>query len=135
MRLAKGLTMAVLLVVPIMLVAGEPGKLREIDVKGVKVAAPKKNPFMPTIITNAEELKKAIPDAEETIQKQLDFAKDKLVLFTWSGSGGDKLTATLSEDGKIATFTRKLGLTRDLRMHMRLFAIPVTAEFKVTIGK
>ncbi|MSU79234.1 MAG: hypothetical protein EXS16_14225 [Gemmataceae bacterium] len=135
MQFVKGLTVAVLFVVPIMLSAGEPGKLREIEMKGGKVGAPKKNPFMPTIITNAEELKKAIPEADEAIQKQIEFAKDKLVLFTWSGSGGDKLNATLSEDGKTATFTRKLGLTRDFRMHVRLFAIPATAEFKVTIGK
>ncbi len=134
MQVAKGLTVAILFSVPILLSAGEPGKLREIDIKGGKVITPAKSPLKTLIITSTDELAKALSETE-SIKKQVDFAKDKLLLFTWSGSGGDKLTATRSDDGKTVTFTRKLGLTRDLRMHTRLFAIPVAAEFKFEIGK
>ncbi len=129
MQLAKGLTLAVITIVPIVLSAGEPGKLREIEVKGAKIAGLKGRPSQPTFITNADELRKAIPGTDAGKLK-VDFAKDKLLLFAWSGSGGDKLTGKLSDDGKTATFTRKPGLTRDLRPHVKLFAIPISAEFQ-----
>jgi len=52
-------------------------------------------------------------------------------LFAWGGSGGDKLAHKMSDDGKMVNFTFTPGLTRDFRPHVRLFAIPKDAAFKV----
>lgn len=118
------------LVLLLPLVAGEPGKLRELDAKGIKIDFAKGKVTTPKVIASADELNKAIPDAD-AIAKQVDFGRDKLVLFAWGGSGGDKLTAKLSDDGKTVAFKYSPGFTRDFRRHIHLFAIPKAAEVKV----
>ena len=125
------LTVAMCLTFPLALTANEPGKLREIDVKGIKIVLEKGKIDMPKVIKSAEELAKAIPDSD-AIKKQVDFTKDDLVLFAWSGSGGDKISARFDAMDKKTTFTYSLGLTRDLRRHVHLFAIP---KFDFTIEK
>lgn len=122
------------LVLPMLLIAGEPGKVREIDTKDVKVDFEKGSVKKPTVIATAEEFDKAIPDGA-AIKKKVDFAKDKLVLFAWGGSGGDKLKANPSDDGKSVTFSYTPGLTRDFRRHVHLFAIPKGADFKIVSGR
>ncbi len=121
---------AIVAIVPLTLIAGEPGKLREIDAKNAKVELIKGGATKPLAVSDADELAKAIPDSD-AIKKQVDFGRDKLLIFSWGGSGGDKLTSKISDDGKLVTFTYTPGLTRDLRRHVRLFAIPKAAEFKV----
>jgi hypothetical protein len=93
----------------------------------------------PTVIANAEELAKAVADDEAAtaIKKAVDFKTEKLLLFTWAGSGQDKITFAV-EDGKKGpevTFTYTRGFTRDLRQHKKLFALPKDATFKVIAGK
>ena len=122
------------LVLPFGLIAGEPGKLRPIDAKDLKVDFQKGKVTAPKLIASADELDKTIANAD-AIKKQVDFGKDKLVLFAWGGSGGDKLSAKISEDGKLVTFGYTPGLTRDFRRHVYLYAIPKTAEFKVEGGR
>jgi hypothetical protein len=124
---------AILLMVPLTLAAGEPGKLREIDTKDLKVDFEKGRVTQPTVITNAEQFDKTLPGAD-AVKKQVDFGKDKLVLFAWGGSGGDKLAAKTSDDGKSVNFNYTPGLTRDFRRHVHLFAIPKDADFKVLGG-
>ena len=130
MYLRKVLVAAISLIVPLGLSAGEVGKLREIDAKGVNVDFEKGSVSKPKMIASAEDLDKAIPKAD-AIKKKVDFSKDKLLLFAWGGSGGDKLTAKLSDDGKTVVFTYKAGLTRDFRRHVHLCAMPKNAEFKL----
>jgi hypothetical protein len=130
MHLRNVFLTAICLFVPLSLSAGEAGKLREIDVKGVKVDFEKGLVSKPKVIVSADDLAKAIPEAD-AIKKQVDFTKEKLLLFAWGGSGGDKLTAKLSDDGKTAVFTFKAGLTRDFRRHVLLFVLPKNAEFKL----
>src|SRR5262245_29900041 len=87
--------------------AGEPDKkeakddVRELDVKARKVGPPRGDVKKPAVITNADELAKAVADKDmqERIKKDVDFGKQQLLLFTWSGSGQDKLT-TKVEAGK-----------------------------------
>lgn len=105
--------------------------LREIDLKGYEVNSKERGDVTkPTKITSAEELAKALPgkDVPEKIGKQVDFSKEYLLLFRWSGSGQDKLTAA---GEKKATFTLKRGLTRDLRPHVHLFAVAKDAEWEL----
>jgi hypothetical protein len=109
--------------------------VKEISLKGLKADNPKSSVTKPTEIKTAVELEKAFPqkDTVDAIKKEVDFDKQKLVFFAWSGSGGDKITATADKDD--VTFTYKGGLTRDIRPHYHLFAIPKDAKFKVETGK
>jgi hypothetical protein len=114
--------------------------IRVIPTKDLKVMFPAKaNVKEPTIIASTDELAKSpiVKDAADDLKKQIDFAKDKLVVFAWAGSGQDKLASDLkSEDKKtIAEFTLTRGLTRDLRRHIHLFAVPKDAEVKFVDAK
>jgi hypothetical protein len=102
----------------------------------VKVEAPAKGRVTePTVIGSADDLAKAIPDeaAVAAVKKAVDFEKEKVVYFAWSGSGQDKLTFATSAAGKVpeVTFTYAPGKTRDLRPHLKLFALPRDATYKV----
>jgi hypothetical protein len=90
----------------------------------------------PTEITTAEELEKAFPAKEtvEAIAKEVEFGKQKLLFFAWSGSGQDKLAAGEIKDGEV-TFNFRGGLTRDLRSHFKLFAVPKDAKWTLAKGK
>lgn len=61
-------------------------------------------------------------DVADAVAKEVDFKKEYVVVFSWSGSGGDRIT--LSSEGKKATFSKNRGLTRDLRSHFKVFALP-----------
>jgi hypothetical protein len=111
--------------------ADEKGpKATPIDISKAKFDTEKGKVTEPTVITSADELKKAVTDADllKTLEKT-DFTKVKLVLFLWSGSGGDRLTA--GEDSGTIVFTYKMGLTDDLRRHRYLFSMPKDAKFKI----
>jgi hypothetical protein len=111
----------------------DPLKPREITVKGLTGGKGSIN--KPDRIASKEDLAKAVTDKEvrAAIAKQVDFKKEYLLLFRWSGSGGDKLQVAVEKEkkGEVAVFTRKRGLTRDLRRHVRLFAVPAKMEYKV----
>jgi hypothetical protein len=84
-------------------------------------------------ITNQKDLEKVFAaDAAKEIAKKVDFKKEYLVAFFWGGSGGDRLSFEVKkgEGGDVVVFTKKRGLTRDLRMHRKLFAIPARAKYK-----
>lgn len=104
-------------------------KAREITVKGLPSV---RGAFKePTKITTDKELEKAISSKEtrEEIRKQVDLKKEFLVLFQWAGSGQDKLD--MSVEKNTATFTRTPGRTRDLRNHVKLYALPLKTEVKI----
>jgi hypothetical protein len=98
------------------------------------------------------------PPAIEALTKQINFDKEKLVVFWWGGSGQDKIAAgelipgDPKPEGKgplgappqpgakapkkpVATFTYTPGKTLDLRGHLKLFVVPADAEVKVETGK
>jgi hypothetical protein len=94
----------------------------------------------PTTISSTEELAKnpTVKDAAHDIKKQIDFEKEKLIVFAWSGSGGDKVTASIGADSnkKPIVYVEYIrGLTRDLRMHVRLFIVPKDLKVEVDITK
>lgn len=86
---------------------------------------------MPTEINSPDELKKIslAADEIEKIQKQVDFKVVKVILFQWSGSGMDELTAVVDKENVI--FHYKRGLTKDLRSHAKVFMIPKKSKFTV----
>lgn len=85
----------------------------------------------PAKATSPKELETAVADkdARDAIAKQIDFRKEYVVIFHWSGSGGDRVTMTA--DTKEAVFTRTLGRTRDLRSHFKVFALPKKMTYRV----
>jgi hypothetical protein len=93
----------------------------------------------PVVIRSADELAKAITDeaAVAAIKKAVDFEKEQIVYFAWSGSGQDKITfASLDGAAPLVTFTYTPGRTRDFRPHTKLFALPKAATCKVvTAGR
>ena len=114
-------------------------KVRELDTKdlGLRGFPRGRGPTMPTEINNAEELAKAIPDkeAQARVKKEVNFRREKLLFFAWAGSGGDRLTfdekLAKGKKGPEAVFHFKRGLTRDLRAHHKLFAVPKKAGYRV----
>src|SRR4051794_38996552 len=69
---------------------GKDGLVREIDLGGFSRRSTTGVPTKPTRITNAEELAKAIPDSDkewrDRVVKQVDFEKEELFFFAWTGS-------------------------------------------------
>lgn len=111
--------------------ASADDKVKEIDLKDLKVKFVEGGKAdKPAEIKTADDLKKneALKDAADEIAKKVDFSKEKLVLFWWGGSGGDKLVPDAKTAG---TFNLTRGLTRDFRMHVHLFAVPKDAAVKV----
>jgi len=133
MRLVTVLLVAIGVVVPLRVTADEAGKLREIEAKDLKVDFEKGNVTKPQVIASAADLDKAIPNAD-AVKKQVDFTKEKLLLFAWSGGSSNQLQGKLSEDGKRVNFTFIPGRQRDPQRHVRLFVVPKDAEFKVLLA-
>lgn len=106
---------------------------RVIAVDGANRQFPAGRAEKPTVITNEKELAAAFPDKETLarLTKEIDFTKEKFLFFAWSGSGQDQLTAGAEKVAGEIVFTLKRGRTRDLRSHVRLFAVEKEAKWKV----
>jgi hypothetical protein len=104
--------------------------VKELDAKGVKPNE-RGTVAKPTVIASAEDLAKTIKEEEVAarLKKDVDFTKSQLLLFSWGGSGQDKLAFAVKEKKVIFTYTA--GLTRDLRFHTHLYAIPKDYTFEV----
>jgi hypothetical protein len=71
-------------------------------------SAPKgSTPYKPREIDSAEEVDKIFPKrTAESIKKQVDFKKERLVYFTWLGQTRDTISPTVgSSDGPVVQFT------------------------------
>jgi hypothetical protein len=117
----------------------KPEKAEAVQIIDVAVPGPAKGKATePTVIASAEELAKifADDDAVAAIKKAVDFKTEKVLYFAWSGSGQDKISFSVEElkKGIEVKFTYTRGLTRDLRQHKKLFALPRDATFKVVTG-
>jgi hypothetical protein len=110
-------------------------KPREVVVR-TRLAGGVGNVIAPLRIRSARALAELLvnEEARAALLKQVDFKKEHLLLFSWSGSGGDRLTAAESKAGE-ANFEFSAGFTDDLRRHAKLFAIPAKAKVKITNRK
>ena len=71
-------------------------------------------------------------DALAQLKKQVDFAQQILLLFAWRGSGQDQLTFIVAESfPEQVTFSYKAGFTRDLRTHVRIYALRSNVKWSV----
>ncbi len=104
-------------------------KARELDLKGI-TASGEGGRFAPNKITKADDLDAYVgKEGKEAILKQANLKKEYLVVFRWAGSGGDRVT--MSAEGDKVTFNYKRGLTRDLRQHLKIFALPAKATYEM----
>ncbi|WP_439626903.1 hypothetical protein [Gemmata sp.] len=114
--------------------AEEKPTVREIPTADLKVTFPEQGKAgVPTVIETADDLAKSpvLKDAAGAIAKVVDFKTEKLVLFAWAGSGQDKLTLAAKEAGTATVLVTEYapGRTRDLRQHVKLYAVPKAAAF------
>ncbi len=93
----------------------------------------------PVTITNTEQLIAAIHDtkAVDAIAAEVDFDHQSLLLFSWSGSGGDSLIGQQTVvDGVVdIKFQFEFGFTRDLRQHQSLFAVPRNTTWNIDVER
>lgn len=89
--------------------------------------------FKPIVIKSKEDAGKHFgQDALNVLVKQVDFQKQIVLVFAWQGSGGDKLIYTVAESfPEQITFAMTPGLTDDLRMHTRVFALRSNVRWSI----
>jgi hypothetical protein len=113
--------------------------VKELSANGVPRVLERGVVTQPTAITSAKELVKAIPveEVQKRLQKEVDFSKQQILFFAWSGSGGDKLTYTIDKGkkGPVVVFQYQRGLLKNLAPHVHLFAMPKDATWKVQTVK
>ena len=130
--------LAAMCVLASLAVAQDKAAIRILERKGVKLVFPERlTEPKPVELKSAEELAKAREFASDAsrdaIKKQVNFTKEKIVVFVWAGSGQDRLTPNLVTNGKMlkAAFTYKPGATDDFRQHGAVFAVPRDAAVEV----
>ncbi len=86
----------------------------------------------PTVIkTEAEAAKLFGEKALEALMKQVDFKQQIVLVFAWKGSGQDKLEYDVAESSpEQITFRIERGRTRDLRPHVKIFALRADVKWK-----
>lgn len=129
-----GIIAVLFLVVPAPAADDKPA-VKEIATKELKITFPKGgNQAMPAEFKSADEVVKSewLKDAADEIKKRVDFSTEKLVFFSWRGSGGDRVTPDEKTPG---TFVFTRGKTKDLRSHIHLFAVPKDAVVKIVTAK
>jgi hypothetical protein len=113
--------------------------VQELDATGVPRVLDRGDVNKPAVITSGDELAKAIAgeEAQTRLKKAVDFTKQQILFFTWSGSGGDELTYNVEkgDKGPEVVFQYKRGLQKNLAPHVHLFAIRKDATWKVQPAK
>jgi hypothetical protein len=107
--------------------------VKEIELKGLKRDNPNTKYDNPTVIKTEDDLKKAFPEEETqtAVKKEIDFGKNQILFFAWSGSGQDALSYEVNKDNPnevIFKFTP--GRTKDFRSHFHAYMLPKVAKWK-----
>jgi hypothetical protein len=146
--------LAALVVTPVSGAADDRSALRPLDTKAkdIAVVVPKDGAISkPTQITTAGELEKSPLFAEVAVvkvKKEVNFEKEKLVVFAWTGSVRDTVTGERSDVNRTVqdAFTGALfqfneltfvefkctqGITSELRQHVQVFIVPKGAPVLV----
>ena len=79
----------------------------------------------PLVIRSREDASKHFSKkALDALTKQVNFKQQFVLIFAWRGSGQDKLTYNVAESyPEQIRFIHKRGRTRDLRPHVKVFAL------------
>jgi hypothetical protein len=71
-------------------------------------------------------------EALKRLLEKVDFSEQFVLVFAWKGSGQDRLVGTVAESyPEQAFFEIKPGRTRDLRSHVRVYALRSNVTWKV----
>jgi hypothetical protein len=102
-----------------------PAKVREIGVEfALSGRAQWDAPFR---VRSKKELAGMLPkETAEAIARGVDFRREHLLLFWWTGSGGDRLAAT--RKGEVVTFTITFGESNESVRQSRAYVIPARAK-------
>lgn len=101
--------------------------------------APKESAFkpgrppQPTVLKSEKEAAEYFAeDALAQLKKEVDFTQRTVLLFAWRGSGQDQLTYSVAESyPEQVTFAYRGGRTRDLRPHVRVYALRSNVTWSV----
>lgn len=111
--------------------------VRKIDLKDVKLKHEGKEP-QNSEIASAEVLSKSKLFADEAsrdlVKKQVNFAKEKLVVSAWSASEGGRFTTEI-ERGEIltVTFVYQAGDRAGVKEYGAVFIVPKTAKVQSVV--
>jgi hypothetical protein len=85
----------------------------------------KTGPKTPLVLENKDDALNYFTEKQlESIAKQINFKTQKLVVIVWKGSGRDEISYKVLESfPEQIKFTYKHGRTKDLRPHLKLFAL------------
>jgi hypothetical protein len=105
----------------------------------IKGVAPNRDVFRvakrgkPIVLKTVEEAGEHFPEEElAKLDKQVDFDKQIVLLFAWRGSGQDRLEYIVDKSyPEQISFTIKPGRTRDLRPHVKIFALRDNVSWSV----
>ena len=87
----------------------------------------------PLVIESAEAAAEYYAEkALAELKAKVDFKRQTLLIFAWRGSGRDRLTYAVAESyPEQVFFTLRRGRTRDLRRHLRVFALRSNVRWRV----
>ncbi len=109
--------------------------VKEISLKGLKLKQVEGNFGKATEIASEADLTKTFPEeeAQKLIKKEVNFERQKLLYFAWSGSGQDRMNVDVKEEGgkKEIVFTFLPGRTKDYRPHFHLYAVSKDVPYRV----
>jgi len=79
----------------------------------------------PLVLRTAEDAARCFAgESMASLNRQVDFDRQFVLLFAWSGSGQDRLTHVVAESfPEQIRFTYTPGRTRDLRQHVKVYAL------------
>lgn len=128
---------AAIVLAPALAAAQGKDAVREIPTTGLKinlkVGIGTATVDKPAIITSAAEIAKhkALLDAADAIQKQVDFDKEKLLFFFWGSFDLQQITPVADKPGSF-TYTTRFSKSGRFTARVKLFVVPRDAEVKVT---
>lgn len=106
-------------------------------IKQLQNVVPKRTAFgnvkKPHILRGEKDAAEFFEEGElAKLKQQVDFSKQFVLLFAWRGSGQDSLDCAVAESyPEQIFFTYKPGRTRDLRQHVRIYALRSNVTWSV----
>jgi hypothetical protein len=88
----------------------------------------------PVVMINANELAQTFPKAlADQFARQVDFSKERLVLFTWGGPAADKFDYRVQDGEKVTEviFDFTPSINGDFAIHAHLFAVSYEATMRI----
>lgn len=112
-------------------------------IKAVRGVKPKRSAFKPAGWSKPLVIRSQKAAAEHfagaavaALNKQVDFKQQVVLVFAWRGSGQDRLAFTVAESyPEQVFFTYRPGRTRDLRPHVRVYALRSNVRWRGPKGR